>query len=117
MTPLINNSTYGVFKKHPDSLVVVLKSRGNPDHHQNPREPVSPEAMRSCDTFREASELCRAYIGTYNIGGGNWTGGQIYHPVKGLIAHVSYNGRVWQSTTGEWEPDREEVDDIDSNDY
>lgn len=117
MTNLLEPAIKHVLRNHPQSLVVRLESCGNPDYHQNIKAYISPPLTRPCDTFAEAVEYCRNYIGTYNLGGGNWTGGQIYHPVKGLIAYVSYNGRVWKTTTGEWEPGQEEITELDTNDY
>ena len=106
-----------VLRNHPRSLVVRLESRGNPDYQQDHKAYISPPLTRPCDTFAEAVEYCRNYIGTYNLGGGNWTGGQIYHPTKGMIAKVSYNGRVWKTTNGEWQPGQEEITELESNNY
>lgn len=80
------------------ALVVVLSCAGNPDFNQY----AAPAAaqQQACDTITEAAQACRRYISENNLGGGNWTGGQVYHPVKGLIAQISYNGRVWQPTGG-----------------
>ena len=38
--------------------------------------------------------MCLNYINVFELGGGNWDGGQIYDGNK-QIALVSYNGRVW----------------------
>lgn len=32
----------------------------------------------------------------WDLGGGNWSGGQVYNAEGRVIAEVSYNGRVWQ---------------------
>lgn len=45
-------------------------------------------------TLRMASEVCRAWIDANKLGGGNWTGGQVFNGKK-QIARISYNGRVW----------------------
>lgn len=45
-------------------------------------------------TLREASAACTAYINRNGLGGGNWSGGQVFVG-KQQVARVSYNGRVW----------------------
>jgi hypothetical protein len=48
-------------------------------------------------SYKEASRECRQYIEEHNLGAGNWTGGEIYDAKTGeVVAHVSYNGRVWR---------------------
>jgi hypothetical protein len=44
--------------------------------------------------FAEASRVCRQYIEENDLGGGNWTGGQVCEGAK-QIARISYNGRIW----------------------
>lgn len=106
-----------VQRKYNTSLVVVCSSVGNPDMRQDPDSPISTEVLMPCDTFRTASKICRNYIDDWDLGGGNWAGGQVYHPTKGLIAYVSYNGRVWQSTDGNWHTGTPEITDLDTNNY
>lgn len=77
------------------ALAVTLTSCGNPDFGQDPNKPLSPKIALPCFTLAEASKICRDYITQHNLGGGNWSGGAVYHPTEGLVAHVSYNGRVW----------------------
>lgn len=74
----------------------TLSSRGNPDISQNPFQTLSPEIELTVTNVEEASRLCRKYITQYNLGGGNWTGGQISENGR-EIARVSYNGRVWNT--------------------
>ena len=81
--------TVGVF-------CVVLASAGNPDHGQDPGEPlfgVSP-CKATVTTLNDASAACRRYISDNGLGGGNWTGGDVISNGK-VVARVSYNGRVW----------------------
>jgi len=75
-------------------MTVKLSSCGNPDHRQNPNDSLSPEICASVATLEEASERCEAYIAEWNLGGGNWSGGQVYDGKK-QIARISYNGRIW----------------------
>jgi hypothetical protein len=73
-------------------LTVKLSSAPNPDLNQT--EAPAPTVMYPVHNLEEASALCRQYIETYQLGGGNWTGGQVYqNDVE--THHVSYNGRVW----------------------
>ena len=83
-------------KFNDSCLVVVCSSCGNPDFRQNPNESISETINIPCKTFGEASKACTTYIEDNELGSGNWSGGQIYHPTKGYIAFVSYNGRVWK---------------------
>jgi hypothetical protein len=50
-----------------------------------------------------ASNLCRKYIETYNLGDGNWGGnaGLVLDDNQKQIARVSYNGRVWDNNNKE----------------
>lgn len=77
------------------ALVVVCSSVGNPDFGQNSNAPYSPTRIVPVITLRDAQHTVRNYIDYHDLGGGNWSGGQVYHPTKGLIALISYNGRVW----------------------
>ena len=49
-------------------------------------------------SYEEASKKCEEYIKRNKLGGGNWSGGQIFDEKGKQIARVSYNGRVWQGT-------------------
>lgn len=71
---------------------VKLSSCGNPDHGQF--APLSDTKLIRVATLEEASEKCLAYIAYWNLGGGNWSGGQVYDAKK-QIAQISYNDRIW----------------------
>ena len=72
---------------------VFLRGCGNPDYAQY--ADVSPIATVKVGSLREASKTCRSYIQGWNLGGGNWAGGEV--SVNGeVVAWVSYNGRVWK---------------------
>jgi len=75
-------------------MTIKLSSCGNPDHGQNPHDSLSPKVSIEVATLKGASEICLKYIANWNLGGGNWAGGQVYEDGK-QIARVSYNGRVW----------------------
>ena len=75
-------------------MTVKLSSCGNPDLQQNPNDSLSPKVIFQIATLKGASLICMKYIASWNLGGGNWSGGQIYKGKK-QIASVSYNGRIW----------------------
>ena len=76
---------------------VLLDSAPNPDFRQCCKP--APRVIVEAESFKQASEKCRAYIAKYDIGGGNWIGGQVYKfygKRKRLVATISFNGRVWR---------------------
>lgn len=79
-----------------NQMLLVCKSTGNPDHGQY--APLSEPEYFIIDCFEQASAASRAYIEMWDLGGGNWTGGNIYNINAEGIANVSYNGRVWKTT-------------------
>ena len=85
------------FIEQEQMMTVKLSSCGNPDFRQNPDGPLfgcPEEAYVTVATFKGASEVCLIYINGWELGGGNWSGGQVYKGNK-QIARVSYNGRIW----------------------
>lgn len=75
------------------NFVVKLSACGNPDFGQSPDIGV-PAAEVECASIEVAQATCRAYIAQYNLGGGNWTGGQV--SLYGVqCGRISYNGRYW----------------------
>ena len=82
------------FIEQEQEMTVKLSSCGNPDFMQIPNDSLSPTIIFEVATLKGARELCMRYINNLNLGGGNWSGGQIYKGKK-QIAKVSYNGRVW----------------------
>ena len=78
------------------ALLVELKSIGNPDHGENPDQPmwgVENETVAAND-LKHAAALCRDWIDENDLGGGNWDGGDILEDGQ-VVARVSYNGRIW----------------------
>jgi len=47
-------------------------------------------------SIKEASDLCKRFIIANELGGGNWTGGDVLDDDV-LVAYISYNGRAWKS--------------------
>lgn len=73
---------------------VKLASAPNPDYD----EWFAPAPTRyiTVQSLKDASHKCREYISEFNLGSGNWTGGQVFQQRK-QIARISYNGRIWNS--------------------
>jgi hypothetical protein len=74
---------------------VILESKGNPDFGENPNKDMSPRQLVHVDTMEDASLLCQDYIAKHNLGGGNWTGGQVVDADRNVVGYISYNGRIW----------------------
>ncbi|MBL0220046.1 MAG: hypothetical protein IPQ07_40040 [Myxococcales bacterium] len=78
--------------------VVTMKHSPNPDIPGGYWDGIKPQegpAMRHVPTLQAAAAECRAYIERNNLGGGNWTGGQVFADKRTQVARVSFNGRVW----------------------
>lgn len=81
---------------------MIVKLAAVPNHDFDPSDyraqikikPVFVEVS----TFAEASYTCRMFIFANELGGGNWSGGQVFEGDE-QIAHVSYNGRVWEGVS------------------
>ncbi len=83
---------------------VTLSSCGNIDHGQNPFEPLFgvPNKKEYADTIEELQEIVRDYISENALGGGNWTGGDVYEVKTGVkVGYISYNGRYWEEKENE----------------
>ena len=75
---------------------VKLSSCGNIDYGQNPYEPLYdvPKRVIKATSIEECQQIVRNYIDFYNLGSGNWDGGDVFKDGK-LIGYISYNGRYW----------------------
>lgn len=80
---------------------VLLASVGNPDFGQDNRRslPGVPRRTLRVASLADASKACRAYIKHYELGGGNWLGGEV-KKAGTVIAKISFNGRAWEP--GNW---------------
>ena len=84
---------------------VRLASVGNPDYRQDPKRPMYGAARNktvAVDSMEEASRASLEFINNNNLGSGNWAGGDVTDSVGAIVAHVSYNGRVWEGKRGSW---------------
>ncbi len=80
-------------------FVVALSSVGNPDFRQDPRRalPGVPKKKLRVTSLLNASKACRLYIAFYELGSGNWAGGEVVdRKTKQAVAFISYNGRAWR---------------------
>ena len=80
-------------------MFVQLSSVGNPDFRQNPDTILwgcEENKAVEVSSFKEASQVCKDFIERNDLGSGNWAGGLILDNNGNAIAHVSYNGRVWE---------------------
>jgi hypothetical protein len=94
--------------KKIDSLIalkgeykVVLASVGNPDWGQDSRRamPGVPRRTLRVASLADASTACRTYIEHFELGGGNWNGGEVKKDGV-VVAKISFNGRAWEP--GAW---------------
>ena len=77
---------------------VRLASVGNPDFGQNPRARkygAAPNRWQKVGSIAEASSACRQFIADNELGGGNWSGGDVQDASGKVVARISYNGRAW----------------------
>lgn len=74
---------------------VTLSSCGNIDYGQNPYTPYenTPNMEVTAETIEQCQQFVQEYIDEYNLGSGNWSGGEIYDEKKNYIGKISYNGR------------------------
>ena len=85
------------------NYTVHLSHAANPDipgGYYGFKRPAKLKA--SVPTLTDAAKICLEYIDHNDLGGGNWTGGQVFKG-KEQVAKVSYNGRVWPP--GPWTPE------------
>lgn len=68
-----------------------------------------------CESYADASKICRSYIERENFGASEWNGGRISNSAeKGrgrirsnsgkILARVSYNGKVWSGLEVIYDP-------------
>jgi hypothetical protein len=48
-------------------------------------------------TIEDAGKEVRAFIAEFDLGGGNWTGGDVMDASGKVVARIEYNGRVWEA--------------------
>lgn len=84
-------------------MILYLSHAPNPDvrggYWVAPLDSGTPTQI-DVDSLADASLRCRRYIQNNELGGGNWTGGQVFDEER-LVASISYNGRIWGTDGGE----------------
>lgn len=73
---------------------VHMSSVGNPDFGQDSEKPLSPPATAKVRWLMDAKRICAGYIARHDLGGGNWTGGQVFDATGRHVADIAYNGRL-----------------------
>lgn len=88
------------------TMQVTLKHSPNPDIAGGYWDGYAESGRaRKVDvaSVEEASKVCRAYIEHNDLGGGNWTGGDVRENGK-VIGKISYNGRFHTAAElAEWD--------------
>ena len=77
-------------------MEVMLASCGNPDHYQDPDQPMwgcESDSKVSVKSLDEASVECRKFIERNELGSGNWAGGDVLEGGK-CVSRIAYNGRI-----------------------
>lgn len=76
---------------------VNLSNCGNPDYGQAPNKPLPdvPTGRAYTSSIEECQQRVQEYIEKYNLGSGNWNGGEVYDGLGNMIGKISYNGRYW----------------------
>jgi hypothetical protein len=85
-----------------DGMLLLLRADLNfdfsPGTHQASIQ-LPPQWVR-VGSLGEAQQRSRAYIEAHALGGGNWTGGDVYRDGQ-PYARISYNGRIWSALDDE----------------
>lgn len=117
MKEFIKKQAQDFAEKLINACCVVLSTEGNPDKKQKTNEslPGVPDKLSQVFTYRDASKTVLNYIEEYDIGGGNFTGGQIISPEGKIVAYVSYNGRVWKGSHDNIADYKNTVKNLDDN--
>ena len=78
-------------------FIVSLESVGNPDRGQDPENelPGVKNIQKKVTSLAQAAKVCRDFIRSNELGGGNWSGGLVTRQEM-PVARVSYNSRVWE---------------------
>lgn len=80
------------------NLEVSLEAFPNPDHSRRSHSGTVriKENLVKVSTIEEAKAVVREFIDDNDLGGGNFTGGNLYSNGE-KIGHISYNGRLWNN--------------------
>lgn len=56
---------------------------------------LRPEWLKVA-SLDQAVTVAMMYRGKHELGGGNWSGGQVWDEDGRMVARISYNGRAWE---------------------
>ena len=78
-------------------MTVQLQSVFNPDYPRHEQNIIAPVVF-PVDDLSGAVIMCQSFINASGIGSGNWGNGagEVRDDSGKIIAHISYNGRVWK---------------------
>lgn len=80
-----------------DVFEVTLEAVGNPDYegydYRGRMFHVKP-SKAICSSIEECQKKVEEFIDEYNLGGGNWSGGEVFKNNE-FIGYISYNTRFW----------------------
>lgn len=82
-------------------LVLVLRADPNPDFSPGTHQAtvqIAPQWVRVA-SLQEAQQRAGAFRDAHHLGGGNWTGGEVFRDGQ-PYARISYNGRIWDALLG-----------------
>lgn len=82
-------------------MKIGLSHHSNPDipgYWEKPSESGRKQIV-TVTSFEHASQTYRAFIERNGLGSGNTCMAPIFNDAGEQIAHVSYNGRVWEGPT------------------
>ncbi len=92
--------------REPLPFKVMLAHEPNPDIREGydgywtPTSPSEPR-WEEVESLTHASQVCRDFIREWELGAGNWSGGQVWDTATNKqVARISFNGRIWDSGTG-----------------
>ena len=85
------------------NYTVSLSAEPNPDYDEDTQEGSVniPEQLAPVKSISEARDKVMQFISEFDLGSGNWSGGQIFDTEGKPIAFISYNGRVWEGKIGD----------------
>ena len=82
-------------RRNTDQFIVILSACGNPDFRQTEDIGV-PTLKLPVHSLEEASQICQGYILEYELGGGNWTGGQVLDArTNEQVGYIACSGKIW----------------------
>lgn len=78
---------------------VLLATRGNPDYGQDPTQPpwgMAPDRFASVDSLEEAKRVVAQFLRSYDVGGGQWVGGDVWCSGRRL-GRIAFNGNYFEA--------------------